>query len=120
VPVLPEATPAPLRDLVGALPGGLIGSATEAIRDLLGPCEVRQLHRSLEQLALLVAQRPYLEGDGLTLADLSVVAQLYLLKFSTCAGAQLAGRGVEGIADNPVLEPLFAWRDRVLTEVGRG
>ena len=118
--LLPEATPAPLRDLVGALPGGLIGSAAEAMRDLLGPCELRQLHRSLEQLSLLVTQRPYLEGDGLTLADIAVVAQLYLLKFPVCAGAPLAGRGVEGIADNPVLEPLFAWRDRLLAEVGRG
>jgi len=66
-----------------------------------------------------VTQRPYLEGDGLTLADLAVAAQLYLLKFPVCAGAPLAGRGVEGIADNPVLEPLFAWRDRLLAEVGR-
>ncbi len=118
--LLPEATRAPLRDLVGALPGGLMGPATEAVGDLLGPCEVRQLHRSLEQLALLVVERPYLEGDGLTLADLAVAAQLYLLKFPACAGATLIGRGVEGIADNPVLEPLFAWRDRLMVEVGRG
>lgn len=96
-----------------------MGPATEAVRDLFGPCEVRQLHRSLEQLALLVVERPYLEGDGLTLADLAVAAQLYLLKFPACAGATLIGRGVEGIADNPVLEPLFAWRDRVMVEVGR-
>jgi len=118
--LLPEATPAPLRDLVGALPGGLIGQATEAVGELLGPCELRQLHRNLEQLALLVAERPWLEGEQLTLADLAVAAQLYLLRFPACAGAPLAGRGVAGIADNPVLEPLFAWRDRVNAEVGRG
>ncbi len=117
--LLPEATPGPLRDLLGALPTELMAPATEAVRDLLGPCEAQQLHRILEQLAVLVGQRPYLEGDTLTLADLAVAAQLSLLKFPASAGAPLAGRGVEGIADHPVLAPLFEWRDRIGAEAGR-
>jgi glutathione S-transferase len=48
-----------------------------------------------------------------------VVAQLSLLKFPVCAGAPLAGRGVPGIADHPLLEPLFSWRDRSGAQVGR-
>ncbi len=117
--LLPEATPGPLRDLLGALPTELMAPATEAVRDLLGPCEAQQLHRILEQLAVLVGQRPYLEGDTLTLADLAVAAQLSLLKFPASAGAPLAGRGVEGIADHPLLAPLFEWRDRISAEAGR-
>jgi glutathione S-transferase len=117
--LLPEATPGPLRDLVGALPAGLMAPATDVVRDLFGPWEARQLHRNLEQLALLVSHRPYLDGDMLTLADLAVAAQLSLLKFPASAGAPLAGRGVEGIADNPVLASLFEWRDRIAAEAGR-
>jgi glutathione S-transferase len=66
-----------------------------------------------------VGHRPYLEGDTLTLADLAVAAQLSLLKFPASAGAPLAGRGVEGIADHPLLAPLFEWRDRISAEAGR-
>ncbi|MEB3322693.1 MAG: glutathione S-transferase [Synechococcaceae cyanobacterium] len=118
--LLPEATPDPLRRLVGALPGGVIAPLSEAARDVLTPCAARHLLRMLEALAALVGARPYLEGDRLTLADLAVTAQLSLLRFPEDAGAPLAGRGVEGIADHPLLEPLFAWRDRILSEVHGG
>jgi glutathione S-transferase len=91
---------------------------SEAVSEVIGPCEARQLRRNLEQLALLTAERPYLEGEALSLADLAVVAQLSLLKFPASAGAPLAGLGVEGIADNPLLAGLFSWRDRILMEVG--
>jgi glutathione S-transferase len=117
--LLPEATPDPLRRLVGALPAAVMAPMGEAVAEVLAPCEARQLRRNLEQLALLVADRPYLEGPTLTLADLAVVAQLSLLRFPASAGVPLAGRGVEGIADHPLLEPLFSWRDRILAEVGK-
>ena len=117
--LLPEATPGPLRSLVSVLPVGVMAPVSEAVREVFGPCEARQLHRNLEHLALLTAERPYLEGDRLSLADLAVVAQLSLLKFPVGVGAPLAGRGVDGIADNPLLEPLFSWRDRILAEASR-
>jgi glutathione S-transferase len=117
--LLPEATPDPLRRLVGALPGSLVSPVGEAMAEVLAPREARQLRRNLEQLTELVGSRPYLEGQTLTLADLAVVAQLSLLLFPASAGAPLAGRGVEGIADHPALQPLFSWRDRILAELGR-
>jgi glutathione S-transferase len=117
--LLPEATPDPLRRVVAALPAGLMAPVSEAVGEVLAPCEARQLRRNLEQLAVLVADQPYLEGDRLSLADLAVVAQLSLLQFPASAGAPLAGRGVEGLADHPLLAPLFSWRDRILAEVGR-
>ncbi|MFM7085966.1 MAG: glutathione S-transferase family protein [Cyanobium sp.] len=117
--LLPEATPEPLRQLVGVLPARLMAPVSEAIVDTLAPCEARQLQRNLEQLAALVAGAAYLEGDRLSLADLAVVAQLSLLRFPASAGAPLAGRGVAGLSDNPLLEPLFQWRDRILAQLGR-
>ena len=117
--LLPEATPDPLRQLVGVLPGGLMAPLSEALIETLAPCEARQLQRSLEQLVRLLEGRAYLEGDRLSLADLAVVAQLSLLRFPASAGAPLAGRGVPGLADNPLLAPLFNWRDRILEQLGR-
>lgn len=113
--LLPEATPTPLRQLVGGLPAGLLGGMGEALGGLIG--NRRELQSNLEQLAVLGAARPYLVGDQLTLADLAVAAQLSLLCFPASSGAPLAGRGVSGIADNPLLAPLFSWRDRILAEI---
>jgi glutathione S-transferase len=92
----------------------------EAIGEMVGPQHRRQLQGNLEQLAQLTAARPHLVGDKLSLADLAVVAQLSLLRFPASSGAPLAGRGVSGIADNPVLQPLFNWRDQVLAQLAPG
>ena len=113
--LLPEATPGPLRSLVGALPGPLLSGVGQVI-DHGG---LEQLRRNLEQLTALVAAGPYLVGERLSLADLAVAGQLSLLRFPAAAGAPLAGRGVPGIADDPQLETLFTWRDRIGAEVGR-
>jgi glutathione S-transferase len=112
--LLPEATPASLRQLVGALPGGWMGSVTDTLGSLVAPLEARQLHRNLEQISALVASSGYLVGDQLSLADLAVAAQLSLLRFPTSAGVGLAGEGVSGIADNPLFQPLFRWRDGIV------
>ena len=117
VALLPEATPAPLRQLVGQLPAGLMASLGDAAGTVLGPRNQDPLQAQLEQLAVLVAAGPHLVGDQLTLADLAVAAQLSLLKFPACSGAPLAGRGVAGIADSPLLEPLFSWRDQLLARL---
>ena len=117
--LLPEAAPSMLRQLVSALPGGLMAPMGEAISEALAPCEARQLQRNLEQLVVLSEAGPYLVGDRLSLADLAVVAQLSLLRFPATAGAPLAGRGLPGFSDNPLLAPLFQWRDRILAELGR-
>jgi glutathione S-transferase len=113
--LLPEATPAPLRQLAG-----LTGGMGESVTGVLVQKERQQLNANLEQLSVLTAELPYLVGEHLTLADLAVVAQLTLLRFPSSSGAPLAGRGVSGIADNPLLEPLFVWRDRILNQLARG
>lgn len=115
--LLPDATPSSLRQLVGVLPGNLLGPISDTLGSLLAPLEARQLHRNLEQLSHLVARRDHLVGGQLTLADLAVVAQLSLLRFPATVGAPLAGEGVSGIADNPLFQPLFGWRDRILASL---
>jgi len=115
--LLPEATPDPLRRLVSALPGSLAIPLGDAVSATFSSGDAHQFLRTLEQLALLVTDRPFLEGSMLTLADLAVAAQLSLLSFPAEAGAPLAGRGVPGIADNPLLEPLFNWRDQIQAAV---
>ena len=113
--LLPEATPAPLRSFVGALPTGLLSGLGQVI-DHGG---LEQLRTNLQQLCALVQQQPFLVGDALSLADLAVVAQLSLLLFPASAGAPLATRGVPGLADDPQLAPLWAWRDGIGAQVGR-
>ena len=118
--LLPDTTPAPLRQLVTALPVSMLSPVTEAVGEVLAPCEARQLRRNLEQIGALVeGGGGYVEGDRLSLADLAVAAQLTLLRFPESAGAPLAGRGVAGLADNPMFASLFSWRDRILAEAGR-
>jgi glutathione S-transferase len=114
--LLPEATPAPLRQLVGGLPAALLGGVGDTLGGMLAGDAPRQLQRNLEQLAVLCAANPYLVGDALSLADLAVAAQLSLLSFPASSGAPLAGRGVSGIADNPLLASLFLWRDQLLPQ----
>jgi glutathione S-transferase len=113
--LLPEATPGPLRALVGALPAGVLAG----VGQVLDQEPLQQLRRNLQQLTALVQAGPYLVGDRLSLADLAVAAQLSLLLFPASAGAPLAGLGVAGLADDPALAPLFQWRDRITAEVGR-
>ena len=113
--LLPEATPSPLRSLVGALPGGVLSGVGQVLDQQV----LQQLRSSLEQLTVLVQAQPYLVGDSLTLADLAVMAQLSLIKFPSSAGSPLAGCGVAGLADDPRLESLWLWRDRLGLQLGR-
>ncbi len=111
--LLPESTPGPLRQLVAGLPGAV----GEVVAGAVDGGEREHLQANLALLADLVDAGPYLVGEKLTLADLAVAAQLSLLLFPTSAGVPLAGHGVAGLADNPLLDPLFRWRDRITAEV---
>jgi glutathione S-transferase len=97
-----------------------MGSVGEAFDTMLGAGERQRLLANLEQLAVLAAGQAYLVGSCLSLADVAVAAQLGLLLFPASSGAPLAGCGVSGIADHPLLEPLFSWRDRILAEAAGG
>jgi len=103
--VLPEATPAALKQLVAAVPSGL-GSWAESLgTTLMGSGERQQLQRNLEQLQTLLTGRSHLVTDSLNLADLAVAAQLALLR---------RPKALPGLGDHPLLEPLFSWCDQIL------
>lgn len=104
--LLPDATPGPLRQMLNAVPAGLGAAADTAWDSLFGAAERQQLQRSLEQLLTLVSAQPYLVGQALSLADLAVVAQISWLRPQ--------GLAVPGLGDNPLLEPLFSWRDQIV------
>ena len=114
--LLPQATPAPLRDALAALPGDMVSGVSQ----LFTHAGLQQLNQALEQLTTLVAKGQPLLGAQHCAADMAVAAQLYGLKFPAAAGVELAGRGVPGIVDHPLFEPLFAWRDQLYDAVGRG
>ena len=109
VALLPDDLPDPVRTVMGAIPGGWVGSVTE----LVNQNERADLLTSLEHLSASVQQSPWLVGDEMSMADLSVAAQLSLLCFPSSAGAALAGKGVPGLSDHPKLQPLFQWRDQL-------
>ncbi|MEB3307704.1 MAG: glutathione S-transferase family protein [Cyanobacteriota bacterium] len=111
--LLPAATPGPLRQLVVGLPG----TVGEVVAGAVAGGEREHLQQNLALLSDLVGAGSYLVGETLSLADLAVAAQLSLLLFPASAGAPLAGHGVAGVADNPLLEPLFRWRDRITAEL---
>ena len=83
------------------------------VSELVNQGERAELLSSLEQLAAAVQSNPWLVGPSMTLADLSVAAQLSLLCFPPSSGSQLAGKGVPGLMDHPKLQPLFQWRDQL-------
>ena len=114
--LLPSATPAPLKGLVGAMPADLLGG----VGQVFGRGSREQLLASLEHLSQLVREDDHLVDDVLSIADLAVAAQLYHLKFPASAGVELRQRGVPGIVDNPLLEPLFSWRDGIYRKAYRG
>ncbi|HSM81793.1 MAG TPA: glutathione S-transferase family protein [Nodosilinea sp.] len=120
--LLPSFTPAPLRSLVGSLPGDLLNLVGTGVG--FGPDDIRVatagLRQDLEALVLMLQNSPYLLGDAPTLADFAVAAATMYLKFPTAQYVDLpegiGGKGVPGIADVPEFQAFFAWRDRLYGE----
>ncbi|MBD1919118.1 MULTISPECIES: glutathione S-transferase family protein [Cyanophyceae] len=120
--LLPSFTPAPLRSLVGALPGDLLNLVGTGVG--FGPEDIKVatagLRQDLEALVLMLQTSPYLLGDQPTLADFAVAAATMYLKFPTAQYVDLpegiGGKGVPGIADVPEYRAFFDWRDRLYAE----
>ncbi|MFQ4137871.1 glutathione S-transferase family protein [Nodosilinea sp. PGN35] len=120
--LLPSFTPAPLRSLVGALPGDLLNLVGTGVG--FGPDDIKMatagLRQDLEALVLMLQNSPYLLGDTPTLADFAVAAATMYLKFPTAQYVDLpegiGGKGVPGLVDVPESQAFFAWRDRLYSE----
>jgi glutathione S-transferase len=120
--VLPPETPPLLKTLVSSIPGeflDLLGTGVGLGGDALKAAQ-KGLKQDLEALSLILQNRPYLVGDTITLADLTVAGLSILLKFPEGSyldiPQQLKGKGIPGIGDNSAYEPFFTWRDRLYAQ----
>ncbi len=120
--LLPSSTPDVLKTLVEGVPNDVlkvlgfgVGYSPDAVQSAM-----RDLKQDLEALCLILADSPYLVGDEPCLADLTVAGLSILLKFPEGPYLQLPetiqGKGVPELADNPVYQPFFAWRDRLYAQ----
>jgi glutathione S-transferase len=112
---LPTTVPAPLKSLIGAVPGTVLGSLNQGVG--LGPEGAR---RSLTALCEMLLTQPYLVTDHPTLADFAVAGLSLYLKFPSGnyldIPESLKGKGVAGIADVAAFEPFFTWRDKLYAD----
>ncbi len=109
VALLPPNIPGGFRIAIDNLPYGLFSE----VNQLLKNNERSQLLENLRKLSEVVEVNNWLIGDSISIADIAVAAQLSFLSFPTSSGKELAGKGVDGIKNHPLLEPLFEWRDNL-------
>ncbi|MBD1935780.1 glutathione S-transferase family protein [Microcoleus sp. FACHB-68] len=120
--MLPANTPDVLKNLVESVPSEILktlgfglGVSPDAVKSA-----TEAIKQDLEALCLLLREQAYLVTDRPTMADFAVAGLSILLKFP--AGpyldlpADLRGKGVPGIADNPLYETFFTWRDRLYAD----
>lgn len=120
--LLPSNTPDVVKNLVEALPPDLLktlGFGLGASPDAVKSAE-KAIKQDLEALCLILQDSRYLTGDYPTLADFAVAGLSILLKFPDgpylAIPEKLRGKGVPGIADDPLYQPFFNWRDRLYAE----
>lgn len=118
--LLPSTTPDVLKNLVNSIPsldflgnlGASVGMSPDKIKD-----EIRQ---NLSWLCGILSDQPYLTGSEPTLADFTVAALSMYIKFPSGNYIDLPesvkGKGVLGIADNPLYDTFWTWRDKLYSD----
>lgn len=120
--LLPNSTPDVLKTLVEGVPGDFlkvlgvgVGYSPDAVE-----VAMKDLQQDLEALTLILESSPYLLGDEPCLADFAVAGLSILLKFPDGAYLDLPetirGKGVPGLADNPIYQPFFEWREKLYAQ----
>ena len=108
--LLPDEVPSSLRGLIDKLPFNNVSKISNII---LSNRDNLELQKLLEDLSKSLINKQFLIGDNLSIADISIAAQLSLLKFPLSSGASLVGEGCQEFINNPYLENLFQWRDNL-------
>ncbi len=106
--LLPDDIPDSFKGLIDKLPFSNVSKISNAF---LSNKNNIDLQRILEALSKSLINKKFLIGDTLSIADISIAAQLSLLKFPISSGPALAGEGCHEFINNPYLENLFNWRD---------
>ncbi|MGD1857849.1 MAG: glutathione S-transferase family protein [Leptolyngbyaceae cyanobacterium] len=120
--LLPASTPDLVKNLVGSVPGDLLNLLGTGVG--FGPDDIKaatlSLQRALLSICKVLSERPYLVGEHPTLADFAVAGVSMYLKFPAQRyvdlPAGLCEKGVPGLADNPVYESFWTWRDRLYAD----
>ncbi len=107
--LIPSEVPNEIKKLINKLPYGILNN----VSGFLNQREKVEFLSNLENLTMMVESNRWLVGDSMSFADISIAAQLSLLRFPKSAGANLSGKGCPGLSDNPSLEKLFVWRDQL-------
>lgn len=122
---LPTNTPDFVKNLIGSVPSDLVsflGMSVGVGPDVL-KSSIAELEQDLEALCLLLGDRPYLVADSPTLADFAVAGLSMYIKFPDSPALDipevLKGKGVPALADNPVYQTFFDWRDRLYDDYRR-
>jgi glutathione S-transferase len=117
--LLPTSTPDVFKSLVEGVPNDIfkvLGFGVGYSPDVVSSA-MRDLRQDLEALTLILADSPYLLGSEPSLADFAVAGLSILLKFPEGPYLELPesakGKGVPGLADNPIYDAFFNWRDRL-------
>ncbi|NJR68806.1 MAG: glutathione S-transferase family protein [Synechococcales cyanobacterium CRU_2_2] len=115
--LMASSVPNLLKNVVGAVPGDLLsmGGAVAGFGPEAVKLANQDLARGLEALSLMLADKPFLVTNQPTLADFAVAALTMYIKFPASPTLNLPlslkGKGVPGLADNPLYETFFKWRD---------
>ena len=108
--LLPNELPSSIRGIFEKLPLNNLSKISDVVLSNKSNIELQKI---LESLSKSLINKKFIIGESLTIADISIAAQLSLLKFPTSSGPILAGEGCQEYINNPYLENLFNWRDRL-------
>jgi len=108
--LLPNELPSSIRGIFEKLPFNNLSKISNVVLSNKSNIELQKI---LESLSKSLINKKFIIGESLTIADISIAAQLSLLKFPTSSGPILAGEGCQEYINNPYLENLFNWRDRL-------
>jgi len=108
--LLPNELPSSIRGLVQKLPFNNLSKISNVVISNKPNIELQKI---LESLSKSLIDKKFIIGETLTIADIAIAAQLSLLKFPNSSGPILKGEGCQEYINNPYLDNLFNWRDRL-------
>ena len=108
--LLPDEIPSSVKGFIDKLPFKNLSKISNLV---LSSRDNLELQKILEALSKSLINKKYIIGDNLSIADISIAAQLSLLKFPKSSGPILSGEGCQEYINNPYLENLFIWRNNL-------
>jgi len=108
--LLPADIPSSIKGVIDKIP---LNNLSKISNIVLSNKDNLALQKILEALSKSLINKDFLIGESLSIADISIAAQLSLLKFPSSSGPVLEGEGCLEFINNPYLERLFQWRDKI-------